>query len=67
MRLASYIPGELIPYAFVWLDPGITPCCKSRNLQSHEFFAKIQNGKRSPIRVGVIALSEVACEFSVRR
>ena len=28
MRLASYVPGELIPCAFVWLDPGITPCCK---------------------------------------
>src|SRR5689334_11915646 len=23
------IPGELIPYALVWLDPGITPCCIS--------------------------------------
>jgi len=23
------IPGELIPRAFVWHDPGITPCCKS--------------------------------------
>ena len=30
MRLASYVPEELIPYAFVWLDPGITPCCKNR-------------------------------------
>jgi hypothetical protein len=30
MRLASYVPGELIPCAFVWLDPGITPCCKTR-------------------------------------
>jgi len=29
MRMASYIPGELIPSAFVWLDPGIIPCCKS--------------------------------------
>src|SRR6266576_6474052 len=24
------LPGELIPCAFVWHDPGITPCCKSR-------------------------------------
>jgi hypothetical protein len=24
------IPGELIPCALVWLDPGITPCCKTR-------------------------------------
>jgi hypothetical protein len=23
------LPGELIPCAFVWHDPGITPCCKS--------------------------------------
>src|SRR5215469_5107690 len=28
--VASYVPGELIPCAFVWHDPGITPCCKSR-------------------------------------
>jgi hypothetical protein len=28
MRLASYVLGELIPGAFVWLHPGITPCCK---------------------------------------
>jgi hypothetical protein len=33
-------------------------CCKSRNLQGHEFFAKTQNGKQSPIRVGAIALSK---------
>jgi hypothetical protein len=31
MRLASSVPGELIPCAFVWLDPGITPCCKTVN------------------------------------
>jgi len=24
------LPGELIRCAFVWHDPGITPCCKSR-------------------------------------
>jgi hypothetical protein len=29
MRLASYVPEELIPCTFVWLDPGITPCCKT--------------------------------------
>src|SRR6266480_2570073 len=28
-RMASCVPGELIPCAFVWHDPGITPCCKS--------------------------------------
>jgi hypothetical protein len=27
--MASCISGELIPCAFVWHDPGITPCCKS--------------------------------------
>src|SRR5205085_12282518 len=27
MRMASCVPGELIPCAFVWHDPGITPCC----------------------------------------
>jgi hypothetical protein len=42
-------------------------CCKSRNLQGHEFFAKTQNGKQSPIRVGGNRVVEVACEFSVRR
>jgi hypothetical protein len=30
MRMASYLSEELIPCAFVWLDPGITPCWKSR-------------------------------------
>jgi len=58
MRSASYVPGELIPYAFVWLDPGITPCCKSRKLQGHEFFAKTRNGKQSPIRIDALALSK---------
>ena len=29
MRPASYAPGELIPCALVWHDPGITPCCKT--------------------------------------
>src|ERR1700747_2673687 len=28
-RMASCVPGELIPCAFVWRDPGITPCCKT--------------------------------------
>jgi hypothetical protein len=31
--VASYVPGELIPCAFVWLDPGITPCRKSRRFR----------------------------------
>jgi hypothetical protein len=30
MRMASCVPGELIPCASVWHDPGITPCCRNR-------------------------------------
>jgi hypothetical protein len=33
-------------------------CCKSRKLQGHEFSAKTRNGKQSPIRRDVIALSK---------
>ena len=33
-------------------------CCKSRKLQGHQFFAKTQNGKQSPIRIDAIALSK---------
>jgi len=29
MRMASSIPGELIPSASVWHAPGITPCVKT--------------------------------------
>ena len=29
MTRASSIPGELIPRAWVWLEPGITPCVKT--------------------------------------
>jgi len=54
--MASSIPGELIPCAFVWHDPGITPCCKSRKLQGDEFFAKTRNRKQSPIRIASLAL-----------
>jgi len=31
-------------------------CCKSRKLQGYGFFAKTQNGKRSPIHMTAIAL-----------
>src|SRR5262249_27119532 len=44
--------------ALVWLDPGITPCCKSRKLQSHGFFAKTRSRRESPIRIPSIALSK---------
>ena len=36
------IPGELIPCAFVWLDPGITPCCKSRKSNNPKNLAKVE-------------------------
>jgi len=29
MRLASYVPGELIPLPLSGSIPGITPCCRS--------------------------------------
>jgi hypothetical protein len=29
IKMASCVSGELIPYAFTWHDPGITPCCKT--------------------------------------
>src|ERR1700733_5914628 len=56
MRMASYVSRELIPCAFVWLDPGITPCCKTRKLQRQEFFAKTRSGRRSPIRIPSVAV-----------
>ena len=34
MRMASSIPGELIPSASVWHAPGITPCVKTPALAS---------------------------------
>src|SRR5262249_55333233 len=47
LRMASCVPGELIPCASVWHDPGITPCCKSH------FALLIKNspGFRRDIRV----------------
>jgi len=65
--MASCIPGELIPCAFVWHDPGITPCCKSRKLQGDEFFR--ENPKQEAIAdsYSLTRITEVACEFNVRR
>ena len=39
-------------------------CCKSRKLQGCEFFAKIQNGKQSPIRITSIALPKSPVSFA---
>ena len=38
------------------IDAECRLCCKSRKLQGDEFFAKIRNGKQSPIRITSIAL-----------
>ena len=58
MRLASYVPGELIPCAFVWLDPGITPCCKTPLLLSSGPICVLLSLWRSPLRAyyGIIGL-----------
>jgi len=63
--MASSIPGELIPCAFVWHDPGITPCCKSRKLPGDIFF---RNNKKQPTIAALCSLNhatEVAREFIV--
>jgi hypothetical protein len=61
MRLASYVPGEADSLAFVWLDPGITPCCKSRkssdpkNLATVDLWTFLPPGRFSmPMRRSVI-------------
>src|SRR5262245_8428729 len=46
MRMASCVPGELIPCASVWHDPGITPCCKSL------FVLRIKNSAGLPCNPG---------------
>jgi hypothetical protein len=33
-------------------------CCKSRKLQGDEFFAKLRNGKQSPIRIASLTLAK---------
>src|SRR6476646_5358708 len=40
IRMASCALGELIPCAFVWHDPGITPCCKSPKMPGVKFFER---------------------------
>ena len=39
-------------------------CCKSRKLQGYEFFAKIQHGQQSPIRITSIALPKSPVSFA---
>ena len=39
-------------------------CCKSRKLQGYEYFAKIQHGQQSPIRITSIALPKSPVSFA---
>src|SRR6516165_2499516 len=43
--------------AFVWLDPGITPCCKSPELPDDDFLARTRSNRRSPICIASIGLA----------
>src|SRR4029453_17525620 len=54
--MASCALGELIPCAFVWHDPGITPCCKSPKLPGDKFPAIRRTNRRPPICVVSITL-----------
>src|SRR5262249_43138153 len=49
--------------AFVWLDPGITPCCKSPKLPDDDFPARRRVNRRPPIRVTSIALPRSLTSF----
>jgi hypothetical protein len=51
MRLASYVPGELIP--LVWLDPGITPCCKATKVQ--HFFLRMMPRPTTAVNMNACA------------
>src|SRR6266404_3544296 len=44
--------------ALVWLDPGITPCCKSLKRRSGQFLAKERNERQSPINTASNPLRE---------
>src|SRR6266487_4221472 len=57
MSMASYVPGELIPYAFVWHDPGITPCCKSPKLPGDKILAIRRTNRRPPIYAASVTLA----------
>src|SRR5689334_18542746 len=68
------IPGELIPYALVWLDPGITPCCKSRKSNNPKNLAKVDlcasllpRGFSVPLRRSVIDFDETIWSLTSRR
>src|SRR6266480_5940892 len=56
MRMASYVPGELIPCAFVWHELGITPCCKSPKLPGDKILAIRRTNRRPPIYAASVTL-----------
>src|SRR3954452_9259073 len=64
-RMASCVPGELIPCAFVWHDPGITPCCKSPKLPGDDFLAVRRSDRRTPVCVASITLPRSPVSLSV--
>jgi hypothetical protein len=63
--MASCVPGELIPCAFVWHDPGITPCCKTilsmwaRNIDSRSRTATQLPFKSALVPIRLLALMQV--------
>ncbi len=63
--MASCVPGELIPCAFVWHDPGITPCCKSPKLPGDDFLAGRRSDRRTPVCVASITLPRSPVSLSV--
>src|SRR5256886_13619158 len=54
--MASCALGELIPCAFVWHDPGITPCCKSPKLPGDKILAIRRTNRRPPIYTASVTL-----------
>src|SRR5258707_14333510 len=63
--MASYVPGELIPCAFIWHDPGITPCCKSPKLPGDDFLAGRRSDRRTPVCIASITLPRSPVSLSV--
>src|SRR6266481_5519860 len=64
-RMASCVPGELIPCAFVWHDPGITPCCKSPKLPGDDFLTVRRSDRRTPVCAASITLPRSPVSLSV--
>jgi hypothetical protein len=65
MKMASCVPGELIPCAFVWHDPGITPCCKSPKLPGDDFLTVRRPDRRTPVCAASMTLPGSPVSLSV--